>query len=340
MSKDYYYMPQSYTEVLDRINNDIQRLKAENISIYEQISILENSIASMTNSVGCLKSVLRVNDRDADTLLEKKKSIEMEFLSGSRFKKGDIIITKSGKKAEITNIKISSDNKSKLYDVKVVGTVWAITDVSEEDLTLFKFTIGKYNKGDKVILTTHGDKIGKITFSRFDPDLEKILYNVLVSSHELLDIPEETLKTYYDTDNPRDLIIYFLKEKNRLINDYMGKEADYIKVSDICEISNVWLLSECIKVIEDFSTIDFRTVTDVSICPWCICNESNCSKCGYGLRNGKCKTSKSVYSQIIKDLGCRRLGDINIYNVPGIHELVRDTVEKSKELLRKLSGLK
>lgn len=37
---------------------------------------------------------------------------------------------------------------------------------------------------------------------------------------------------------------------------------------------------------------------DARLCPWCILLDSDCNKCGYGLRHGKCDAYDSVYTRI------------------------------------------
>lgn len=208
----------------------------------------------------------------------------------------------------------------------------------------------EYKLGDMVIITNLDNTIGKVVDINLDSDNLTVRYNIEVRGRvgcwEEIDVPEISLSKYDPIPGVKSVIIEFLKEKNKLINNYLGYNIDYIGIGDIVEVKN-WPLSDCIKVIEHFANVDFKTAGDVALCPWCVINDRDCCNCGYGQRNGICNIStNSAYNKTIESIRDRRIElkqDArwsSIINIPAMSELKLVIITKCKCLLDKLSNMK
>jgi hypothetical protein len=118
------------------------------------------------------------------------------------------------------------------------------------------------------------------------------------------------------------LLVYYLKEKSRLIEEKTG--IVFIYDEDIEEVMK-WSSSK-IKQFFDNNDMYVRNpkyadhISDMRSCPWCrfhigyIYNDYNCKWCGYGKRHGKCGSRLKVttYGEVLKILQEKNIVDNGI----------------------------
>lgn len=151
----------------------------------------------------------------------------------------------------------------------------------------------------------------------------------------------------------RMLIINFMLEKKKLIDEFLGKDSKYVTMKDIEELQG-WSNSDLslvamslIKLVDSHDEITFN-FGDADICPWCnLYNSgfgSRCQHCRYNRRNGNCLSdSKSRYKLISKSIN-KKLKEIYgcsswycnspiSHGVPGMEDLVKKYAILFKELV-------
>jgi len=118
-----------------------------------------------------------------------------------------------------------------------------------------------------------------------------------------------------------ELLVFFLKEKNRIIKEITGinlfNDRDYKEVYNLPEKKTLEFLSK-LKRYDD----------DIHICPWClfhVLTKKTCSKCGYGKRHNRCIDPDSNYTKIINRLKKHNLHSIS--NIVEIKDLVNLTID-------------
>lgn len=131
------------------------------------------------------------------------------------------------------------------------------------------------------------------------------------------------------------LIIEFLKEKNKLINDKFGEDMGYIYDDDIHEVE-AWQSWQCVAVLDNL-----YIRKDLHSCPWCILNiiigvsgnPKNCMVCEYGQRHGKCNRGGDTYGKITQK------GNTSICSIPGLVKLILKTLKNYDKILKKLDQM-
>jgi len=146
------------------------------------------------------------------------------------------------------------------------------------------------------------------------------------------------------------ILINFLKEKNKLIERYAGKESGYVTKEDLEEIKDLkpW---ECLAILDSLRN------TDPESCPWCIYRKIfgfrtvseelhilirifNCDNCGYGKRHGICSNEfYNTYDNVRHILNDKHR-IINICSVPGMDELFNKTMLKYSKVTEVLKSIK
>lgn len=118
------------------------------------------------------------------------------------------------------------------------------------------------------------------------------------------------------------LLIYFLKEKNRIIRSFAG--IDYIFPDDIKEIADLRKddVKKCLA-----SIVKPGNIADCHSCPWCILSEGTCKFCGYSKRHSKCGDPSgrydrsSTYSKVKGILIDKNYICSNLYDLSGLKTL-------------------
>lgn len=121
----------------------------------------------------------------------------------------------------------------------------------------------------------------------------------------------------------KEILINFLTKKHELI--HRTSKIVYITKSDIKEIEE-WSDEECDAVLRKMvDRINNGYITDNTICPWCMKNET-CDTCGYGKRHGKCiHDSESTYRTIIDYT-------YSITSIYGMADLCREFANQFKNI--------
>jgi len=139
----------------------------------------------------------------------------------------------------------------------------------------------------------------------------------------------------------RQLLIYYLKEKSRLIEEKTG--IRFIYDEDIEEVKK-WTSTKIKKFFDNNNMFvnGSETISDMRACPWCYYYYThygyiNCKWCGYGKRHGKCTSSKdtNTYREVTKKMIERGfIEEEGICTDKDIEKLITDI----KELYNRILG--
>lgn len=152
--------------------------------------------------------------------------------------------------------------------------------------------------------------------------------------------------------NINEVIADFLKEKNKLIDDfvghaYLGGLSKYITNNDINEIKN-WPVHFKIRFIHQLSTTkeyNYNVRKDSEICPWCSI-ASECDTCTFGARHKPCYYSNSDYNILTSAIEkehiyiSKETSPCEIKSIPGMKELVLKYGLICDELLRQIDNIR